>query len=85
MPNEILIPLQSLISCFLKPPANRQEAVGAIEELWGVYSSVCPKDTICGVPVAVIQAGGDSSVLNLICANENCEQGQVFSRFSDRL
>ena len=77
MPCEILIPLQSLLSCFLKPPANRQEAVGAIEELWGVYSSVCPKDTICGVPVAVIQAGGGSSVLTLLCAknqtNENYE------------
>ena len=85
MPCEILIPLQSLILCFLNPLVNRRAAVGAIEELWGVYSSVCPKDTICGVPVAVIQAGGDSSVLNLICANENCEQGQVFSRFSDRL
>ena len=26
MPNEILIPLQSLISCFLEPPVNRQAA-----------------------------------------------------------
>jgi len=30
MPNKILIPLQSLVSCFLEPPMNRWAAVGAI-------------------------------------------------------
>ena len=40
MPNKILIPLQSLISRFLEPPANRRAAVGAIEGLWRGYSSV---------------------------------------------
>ena len=34
MPNKILIPLQSLVSCFLKPPANRRAAVSATEGLW---------------------------------------------------
>ena len=47
MPNEILIPLQSLISCFLEPPANRQAAGGTIKGLWRGYSSACPKGAIC--------------------------------------
>ena len=77
MPNKILIPLQSLVSCFLEPPANRGAAVGATEGLWRGYSLVCPKGTICWAPVAVTQVSGGSSVLNLLCAknqaNENCE------------
>ena len=32
MPNKILIPLQSLIPCFLKPPMNIWAAVGATED-----------------------------------------------------
>ena len=75
--NKTLIPLQSLFSCFLEPPANRWAAVGAAEGLWRGYSLVCPKGTICWTPVAVTQAGGGSSVLTLLCAknqaNENCE------------
>ena len=44
MPNEILIPLQSLVSCFLKPPMNRLTTVVAIEELWqGILLSVSQK------------------------------------------
>ena len=91
MANKILIPLQSLISCFLEPPANRPMAVGAIEWLWRGYSPVCPKGSIilCAL-VAVAQVGGGSSVLNLLCAkdqaNENCEhRSGIFSRFSSRL
>ena len=65
MANNILIPLQSLVSYFLKPPMNRREAVGATEGLCRGYL------------VAVAQAGGASSVLNLLCAkdqaNENCK------------
>ena len=40
--NKILIPLQSLISYFLEPPANRQTvAVGETEGLWqGLLPSV---------------------------------------------
>ena len=34
MPNKILIPLQSLVSCFLKPSANRWAAVSTVEGLW---------------------------------------------------
>ena len=78
MTNKILIPLQSLISCFLEPPMNRRVTVGSTEGLWRGYSLVCPKGTICWVPIAVTQAGGGSSVLTLLCAknqtNENCER-----------
>ena len=43
MSNKILIPLQSLISCFLKPHANRRVAVYATEGLWQrLLSSCCP-------------------------------------------
>ena len=77
MPNEILIPLQSLVSGFLKLPVNRRAAVGAVEGLWRGYSLVCPKGPICWAPVAVTQASGGSSVPTLLCAknqaNENCE------------
>ena len=78
MLNRVLIPLQSLVSCFLKPPANRRGAVSATEGLWRDYSSVCCEaSTILCALVAVTQAGGGSSVLNLLCAknqvNENCE------------
>ena len=69
MTNKILNPLQPLISCFLEPPTNRRAAVGAPEHPEG--------STICCALVAVAQAGGGSSVLNLLCAkdqaNENCE------------
>ena len=77
MRNKILIPLQSLISSFLEPLVNRRAAVGSTEGLWRGYSLVCPKGTICWVPVAVTQAGWGSSILTLLCAknqtNENCE------------
>jgi len=56
--NKILIPLQSLVSCFLESLANRWAAVGAVEGLWRGYSLICPKGTICWAPVAVTQAGG---------------------------
>ena len=82
MPNKILIPLQSLIPCFLKPPMNRWAAVGTIEGLSRGYSLVCPKGTICWAPVAVTQASGGPSVLTLLCAkdqaNENCEHQSDF-------
>ena len=69
MANKILISLQTLVSCFLKPSANRQAVVGAL---------VCPKgSTVCGALVAVAQAGEGFSVLNFLCAkdqaNENYE------------
>jgi len=52
--------------------------VGAIEGLWRGYSSVCPEgSSILCTLIAVTQAGGGSSVLNLLCAkdqaNENYE------------
>ena len=89
MPKEILIPLQSLISCFLEPPSNRRVVGGTIEGLWRGYSSARPKGAICGAPVAVTQAGGGSSVLSLLCAkdqtNEIVSTGQIFSKFSGGL
>ena len=74
-------PYHSLILSFLKPPANRQVAVGALG---------CPKGfTICCFLVAVAQVGRDSSVLNLLCAkdqaNENCEHRSGIYRYSGRL
>ena len=64
--------------------------MGAIEGLWRSYSSVCPVgSTILCTLVAVAQVGGDSFVLNLLCAkdqaNENCEHRSGISRFSGRL
>ena len=78
MANRILIPLQSLVSYFLKAPVNRPATVGAIEDSGRGYSPVCLKgSTICCALVAVAQVGEGSSVLNLLCAkdqaNENCE------------
>ena len=78
MANKILIPLQAPVACLLEHPANRRVEVGAIEELWRGYSPVCYKgSTVLCALVAVAQAGGGSSVLNLLCAkdqaNENCE------------
>ena len=75
MPNKILIPLQSLVSCFLKPPVNRRAAVGAIEGLWRGYSPACPTgSTILGTLEAITQAGGGSSVLNLLCAKDQANE-----------
>ena len=74
MPNQILTPLESLLSCFLEPPTNRRVAVGAIEGLWRGYSSVCPKGTVCRAPVAVTQAGRASSVLTLLCAKNQANE-----------
>ena len=85
MPNEILIPLQSLLSCCLERPANRRVAGGTIEGLWRGYSSACPKGAVCRAPAAVTQAGGGSSVLSLLCAkdqtNEIVSTGQICSKF----
>ena len=85
MPNKILIPILSLVSCFFEPPVNRRVAVSAIEGLWRGYS-VCPKgSTICWAPVAVTEVGGCSSVLNLLCAknqaNENWAQVRYLADF----
>ena len=74
---KILIPLQSLISCFLEPPVNRQTAVGAIEELWqGILSNCCPSSGGSSVPNLFVQRIRPMKTVNT---------GQVFSRFSSRL
>ena len=78
MAEKNLIPLQSLISCFLEAPqTGEQQSVQLRGSGWG-YFQVCPEgSTVCCTPVAVAQAGEVSSVLNLLCAkdqaNENCE------------
>ena len=81
MPNKILIPLQSLISCFLNPSVKRQVSVGAIERLWRGYCLICPKGTLCWAPVAITQAGGGSSVLTLLCAKDQANEN--FEHWSD--
>ena len=74
--NKILIPLQSLVSCFLEPPANRRVAVGATEGLWR-GPGVSQRHYLLGPSSWGGQAGGGSSVLTLLCAknqaNENRE------------
>ena len=81
MPNKILIPILSLVSCFFEPPKNRRVAVGATEGLWRGYSSICPKGTICWTPVTVTQAGGGFSVLNLLCAKDQANENWVQVRY----
>ena len=64
MANKTLIPLQSLISCFLN-------SLQTGEQQW-----VQLKDSGRGYLVVVAQVSGDFSVLNLCAkdqANENCE------------
>ena len=69
MTNKILIPLQSLVSCFLESLQ--------IGKHQGVPQGVPKISTICNALVAVAQVGGGSSVLNLLCAkdqaSDNCE------------
>ena len=48
MPNEILIPLQSLISCFLEPPANRRAAGGTIRDSGEATPQHVPKALSAG-------------------------------------
>ena len=50
MPNKILIPLQSFVSCFLEPPVDRQEAVGATVGLAGATLQYVPKAPLSAVP-----------------------------------
>ena len=77
MANKILIPLQSLISCFLRSPVNSKWQWVQLRDSGKGYSPVCPKGSaICYTLVTVSQVDKGSSVLNLLCANhqanENC-------------
>ena len=83
MPNEILIPLQPLVSCFLEPAANRRVAVGAVEGLRKGCSSVCPKGTLPPKPVGVLPSL--IFFVPRIRPMKTVSTGQVFSRFSGRL
>ena len=90
MANRILIALQSLISCFLEPPANRRVAVGTIEgPLQELLPSVSQSSTVCCALVAIAQAGeGPLSLISLVPRIRPMKivgTGQVFSRFSSRL
>ena len=70
MARKILIPLQSLISCFLEPPANRQAALGALRDSGRGHFPVYLKGSnTLWVLVAVDQVG-EGSVLNLLCAKD---------------
>ena len=78
MANKILIPLHSLIYCFLNPLQTGRWQWVQLGESGRGYSPVWPGGcTTHGALVAVAQAAGGSSGLNLLCAkdqaNENCE------------
>ena len=78
MPNEVLIFLQSLFSCFLEPLQIGELQEVQLRDSGRGYSPVCPKgSTVCYILVAVAQVHEGSSVLNFLCAkdqaNENCE------------
>ena len=90
MANKILMPLQPLISCFLKPPANRWAAVGAIEDSGWSYSPVGPEgSTVCCALVAVAQQVRVLLPLIFLVPEirpmKTVSIGQAFSRFSGRL
>ena len=91
MAKKILIPLQSLVSCFLEPSMNRQAAMGAAEGPWqGLLfsvsqrlhqllgpSSCCPSGQ--GVHPSLIFFRPRIIPTTTVCT------GQVVSRFSGRL
>ena len=90
MANKILIPLQSLVSWFPEPPANRQAAVGAMEGLWkGLLLSVSQRLHCLLGPTISCPSGG--LLLSLIIfvprirPMKTVSTGQVFSIFSIRL
>ena len=90
MNNKILIPLQCLISYFLKPPATGKQQWVHLRDSGRGYSPVCPKDSItCCAFVAAAQAGGGSSVLNFLVPRstpmETVGKGQALSSFASKL
>ena len=62
MANKILIPLQSLISCFLELPVNEQHWVQLRDSGRG-YSPVCPEGSsiLFTLVITVAQVGGKGS------------------------
>ena len=95
MDNKILIPLQSLVSCFLEPSVNRWVAVGAIEELWqGLLPSVfwrfhcLLRLSSCWVYLRVLKRVRVLCPQSSLCQGSGqwkLSTGQAFSRFSNRL
>ena len=92
MANKILIPLQSLVSCFLKPPVNRWAAEGATEGLWLGFLPTVSRGLHCllrsGVQLLPEQVRVLLSLISFvprIGPMKTVSTGQVFSRFSDRL
>ena len=76
--NKILIPLQSLVSCFLKPLWKGKWQWVQLRDSGRGYPPACPEgSTVCCALVAIAQVDEGSSPLNLLCvknqANENCE------------
>ena len=91
MANKILIPLQSLIYCFLELPVNEQHWVQLRDSGKGC-SPVCPEGSsiLFTLVITVAQVGGEgSSALNLLYAkdqaNETVGTGQAVSSFPSRL
>ena len=75
MAKEILIPLQSLVPCFLEPPMNRQVSVSATEGLWqGLLLSVSQRLHYLLGPSSSNPREGDSSVLNLRFAKDQANE-----------
>ena len=73
--SKILIPLQSLDSCFSNPLQTGKWQWVQLRDSGRGYSPMCPKgSTICGTLVAVGQAGEGASVLNLLCAKDQAKQ-----------
>ena len=88
MPNEILIPLQSLVSCLLNLPQT-VKAVGELRDseeatLWYVPKALSAEpQELLPKPVGVLL----SLILSVprIRPMKTVSTGQVFSRFSGRL
>ena len=92
MPSKVLIPLQSLAPCltpcFLEPPRTGDWWWGQLGALERRLRSESQRRHHLLAPVAVTQAAGGSSVLNLLWPRirpmKTVSTGQVFSRFYGR-
>ena len=90
MPNEILIPLQSLVSYFLEPTRNRRVAVGAIEGDSGQVAPQYAPKALSAEPQYLLPkpVGVLLSLIFFVPRSrplKTVSTGQVFSRFPGRL
>ena len=89
------MPLQFLVSCFLKPPVNRWVAVGATEGLWQRLLPSVSWRLYCLLRLSSYEctwgypSGWRFFVTSLLCAKDQAMKtvstGQAFSRFPNRL